>query len=144
MRVSSPTRFARKSKKHRRLAGITVVVAASNDGRLAQAGTNGYGTIASPGNDPLALTVGAMNTESTADRAQALMTTYSSKGPSLVDHVVKPDLVAPGNKLYAIRAQNSYLAGVSPYTSSGPYLVLSGTSMASAVTSGAVAALLGF
>ena len=44
-------------------AGITVVVAAGNEGRNNTAGTNGYGTIAAPGNDPLALTVGAMNTE---------------------------------------------------------------------------------
>ncbi|MDE3197084.1 MAG: S8 family serine peptidase, partial [Acidobacteriota bacterium] len=124
------------------LAGITVVVAAGNDGRLQVAGTNGYGTIASPGNDPLALTVGAINTEGSPDRSKALMTTYSSKGPSLVDHVVKPDLVAPGNKIFAIKAPGSLLADSSPYNNPGNYLVLSGTSMSAAVGSGAAAALL--
>lgn len=52
------------------LAGITVVVAAGNDGRLSAltVPTDGYGTIASPANDPLVLTVGAINTESSPDR----------------------------------------------------------------------------
>ena len=39
--------------------GIVVVVAAGNLGR------NGYATITSPGNDPYAITVGAMKTEGT-------------------------------------------------------------------------------
>ena len=92
------------------LAGITVVVAAGNDGRLNAAGTHGYGTIASPGNDPLVITVGSINTESTPDRTDDLMTTYSSKGPTLVEHVVKPDLVAPGNKLFSVLAPGSLLS----------------------------------
>ncbi len=72
------------------------------------------GTIAAPGNDPLAITVGAMNTEGTAQRGDDLMTTYSSKGPSLLDHIVKPDLVAPGNKIFSIRAPGSTLESLEP------------------------------
>jgi serine protease AprX len=34
---------------------------------------------------------------------------YSSKGPTLLDHIVKPDLVAPGNRLVSLRADNSTL-----------------------------------
>src|SRR5215472_1543144 len=126
------------------LQGITVVVAAGNDGRVSASTKNtaGYGTIASPGNDPLVLTVGAINTESSPDRSKVLMTTYSSKGPSLGDNVTKPDIVAPGNKLYSVKAQGSYLAANTPYGDTGSYLVLSGTSMATAVTSGSVAAVL--
>ena len=41
-------------------AGIAVVVAAGNYGRISKNGSNGYGTVAAPGNDPLVLTVGAM------------------------------------------------------------------------------------
>ncbi|MBZ2184535.1 MAG: S8 family serine peptidase, partial [Bryobacter sp.] len=41
-------------------AGIVVVVAAGNEGRDYSQGTNGYGTIRSPGNDPFVITVGAM------------------------------------------------------------------------------------
>ena len=29
---------------------------------------------------------------------------YSSKGPTLLDHVVKPDLVAPGNNVVSLLA----------------------------------------
>jgi serine protease AprX len=136
--------------------GITVVVAAGNAGRDNSAGTLGYGTIAAPGNDPLAITAGAMNTEGTALRADDLMTTYSSKGPSLLDHIVKPDLVAPGNKIFSIRLPGSTLESLEPdnvvplaaYAKApaagqmSNYFILNGTSMAAGVTSGAVAALL--
>ena len=79
-------------------AGIVVVVAAGNDGRNNLAGTNGYGTINAPGNDPYVITVGAMKPMGTPDRADDLIASYSSKGPTLFDHVVKPDIVAPGNE----------------------------------------------
>ena len=89
------------------LNGITVVVAAGNSGRYSStsfnARTQGYSSITAPGNDPIVITVGAMNTESTANRIDDLMTTYSSKGPTLGDHVVKPDFhpqsgFGPGNR----------------------------------------------
>ena len=59
--------------------GITVVVAAGNAGRDNSLNNQGYGTIAAPGNDPLVITVGAMNTEGTPQRGDDLMTTYSSR-----------------------------------------------------------------
>ncbi len=40
-------------------SGIVVVVAAGNYGRLSVNGSNGYGTVTAPGNDPFVLTVGA-------------------------------------------------------------------------------------
>jgi serine protease AprX len=43
-------------------AGIVVVVAAGNYGRDDNRRTKGYGTIASPGNDPYVITVGATTT----------------------------------------------------------------------------------
>jgi serine protease AprX len=137
-------------------SGITVVVAAGNLGRTNLAGTDGYSTITAPGNDPLVLTVGAMNTESTPQRSDDQMTTYSSKGPTLGDHIVKPDLVAPGNKIFSILDPGSTLVTTGEGTivplgsyvaspKSGQvsnYLILNGTSMAAGVTSGAAAALL--
>jgi serine protease AprX len=42
-------------------AGIVVVVAAGNEGRNRAQGTDGYATITAPGNDPLVITVGAVN-----------------------------------------------------------------------------------
>src|SRR5580692_9683461 len=83
------------------------------------------------------------------------MTTYSSKGPTMGDSILKPDLVAPGNKIFSILVPGAtlpteYPANVAPLSSyivspgsqASSYLVLSGTSMAAAATSGAVAALL--
>ncbi|KAA6460439.1 hypothetical protein DYQ86_14135 [Acidobacteria bacterium AB60] len=83
-------------------AGIVVVVAAGNEGRDTSLGTDGYGTITAPGNDPYVITVGAMNTMGTADRTDDVPTSYTSKGPSLWDHIVKPDIVAPGNRTISL------------------------------------------
>jgi serine protease AprX len=138
-------------------AGIVVVAAAGNDGRDNSFGTNGYGTITAPGNDPYVITVGAMKTESTYSRTDDLIASYSSKGPTLVDGIVKPDLVAPGNLVVSLLASTTatlvvqYPANNMPrsyYTHTGDskpgntFFQLSGTSMATAVVSGAAADLL--
>ena len=78
-------------------SGIVVVVAAGNNGRYLP--TSGYGTVTAPGNDPYVITVGAMKPMGTPQRTDDLIASYSSKGPTVVDRVVKPDLVAPGNLL---------------------------------------------
>src|SRR5216683_7615531 len=83
-------------------AGITVVVAAGNYGRLNTYGNSGYGTITAPGNDPYVITVGAMNTMGTPSRTDDVITTYSSKGPTFYDNYVKPDIVAPGNRVVSL------------------------------------------
>lgn len=135
-------------------SGIVVVVAAGNYGRYQA--TSGYSTITAPGNDPYVITVGAMKPMGTPDRSDDLIASYSSKGPTLVDHIVKPDIVAPGNLLVSTETTNTTLyntetSNLVPYSyyiyggSSSPsrlYFSLSGTSMATGVVSGVVADLL--
>src|SRR5690349_21156835 len=94
-------------------AGIVVVVAAGNAGRDNSMGTNGYATITVPGNDPFVLTVGAIIAND-GIRANDVIASYSSKGPTLIDHIVKPDIVAPGNQVTSLRAPNTTLVNNNP------------------------------
>ena len=89
-------------------AGIVVIVSGGNAGK-AEDGTPILGGITSPGNSPYAITVGAMNTKATVSRSDDIMTTYSSRGPTKFEHAVKPDVVAPGNKIVSLETPGSYL-----------------------------------
>jgi serine protease AprX len=138
-------------------AGIVVVVAAGNSGRDTSFSESGYGTINVPGNDPYVITVGATSLTAPWTEANQQIASYSSKGPTLIDHVSKPDLVAPGNNITSLLAPGSTLATTFPQYSVFPcnslgvcgvlagqssYMTLSGTSMATPVVSGAVALML--
>jgi serine protease AprX len=127
-------------------AGLVVVAAAGNAGKLAD-GTPVLGGIASPGNSPYAITVGALNTWGTVSRADDTLTTYSSRGPTAYEYAVKPDLAAPGNKIISLEANGSYLATHYPaehIAGSGlnAYFRMSGTSMSTPMISAGAALLL--
>ncbi|HYV18604.1 MAG TPA: S8 family peptidase [Verrucomicrobiae bacterium] len=133
-------------------AGIVVVVAAGNLGNVG----SGFGTILSPANEPSAVTVGAMDDGRTVAREDDVLARFSARGPSLIDHVVKPDLVAPGAFIVSLRAVGSALDVTHPETvlptgayrtdgdraRPGEYTMFSGTSLAAPMVSGAAAVML--
>lgn len=104
-------------------AGLIVVVSAGNSGPNKQ-------TILSPGINPRAITVGAVDDKRTIDISDDTIAEFSSRGPT-ADGLIKPDLVAPGVSINSL--SNANIESYSP---------LSGTSMATPMVAGSVALLL--
>ena len=128
-------------------SGVVVVAAAGNfgygavdlgNGKAASAGLSV--TIADPGNAEMAITVGSTH----RDKPHTYGVSYfSSKGPT-GDGRLKPDLVAPGERILSCAAQSTKkrLESVVPAGTVYDYVEDSGTSMAAPHVSGVVAAFL--
>jgi serine protease AprX len=114
-------------------SGIVVVAAAGNDGVAPDAVSY------APGNDPYAISVGALDDRGSTRLDDDQLASWSSRGVTQ-DGVQKPELLAPGNRLIAPLAPNSDFERLCRRCMiSHSYFRLSGTSMASAVVSGAAA-----
>ena len=124
-------------------AGLVVVVAASNRG-------SSDGTISKPADDPLVVTVGAVDDLGTSSTSDDQVAPFTGRGPvregSADDPVLvaKPDVVAPGVGLVSLAVPGSHIEQTASPSSVGVdgYRRGSGTSQATAVVSGAAALLL--
>ncbi|HEV7666873.1 MAG TPA: S8 family peptidase [Chloroflexota bacterium] len=119
--------------------GIVVVTAAGNAGPTR-------GSVETPGIDPYAITVGAIDDQATLAVADDVLGWFSSWGTP-VDGQPKPDLVAPGRKIVSLRVPGSLLDQhlgdhVVTAKNGASYFRLTGTSQACAVVSGAIALVL--
>ena len=111
-------------------SGLVVVVAAGNDGPAVTA----------PGDDPYVVTVGASDPHRTSSTADDTVPSWS--GHQALSPSAKPDVVAPGVDIVSVRAPGSAIDTAYPAARQGSDRFRgSGTSMATAITSGIAARL---
>jgi serine protease AprX len=132
-------------------AGIVVIVSAGNQGG------DGNATITSPGNHPSVITVGAAEDWGSIETSDDIVASFSSLGPTRIDGVLKPDILAPGTGVVSLRSPGSLLDEALPgqvlrlseYMTDptfgdgeSPYIAMSGTSTAAPAVAAAAALLL--
>jgi serine protease AprX len=116
--------------------GITVAVSAGNSGPF-------NGTILSPGDDPLVVTVGALDDRGTPGPGDDKMNDFSAAGPTSPDGWAKPDLVTSGRSLVSLAVPGSTIYRQHPGSVVGTAgFAGSGTSFSAAIVSGAAALIL--
>jgi serine protease AprX len=127
--VLDPLAYAAEQAWHK---GVVVVVAVGNEG---------FGTakVNNPAYNPYLIAVGSNDAKGTATTADDVVSAFSNDG----DGTRNPDLVAPGDKVVALRSAGSYLDTTYPAARIGDRLFRgSGTSQSAAVVSGAAALLI--
>jgi serine protease AprX len=114
-------------------SGITVVVAAGNEGTASDAVSY------APANDPYVITVGGVDDQGTKTIGDDTVASWSSRGATQ-DGFTKPDVLAPGAHMVSTLAPGSDYASLCPEcVTDGAYFKVGGTSMAAGVVSGAIA-----
>ena len=95
------------------------------------------------GDDPLVLTVGALDDKDTVTPSDDAVPAFSSQGPTAWDGWWKPDLIAPGKSVVSVTSTTSVIWNANRSARVGTKnFVGSGTSFAAAITSGAAAIVL--
>jgi serine protease AprX len=117
-------------------AGLVVVTAAGNDGLDAT-------SLLMPAVDPHVLAVGAVDNAGTTTHADDVVADFTNGGNA----TRRPDVLAPGKSVVSLRVPGSYVdtqhpEGLVTGDAAGRFFRGSGTSQATAVTSGEVALLL--
>ncbi len=117
--------------------GIVVVTAAGNRGSDSDA------VDYAPGNDPYAISVGAVDDQGTKQTKDDLRADWSSRGTTQ-DGYAKPDLYAPGARMVSNLAPGSDFTSMCPdcVSGDGQYIRAGGTSMSAPVVAGIVATIL--
>ena len=119
--------------------GIVVVAAAGNTGYQVGGGALG---IADPAYNPFVIAVGGSDSMSTPTQNDDTVASYSASARCNAP-CKRPDFVAPGSHLQGLRVPNSYIDATNPQGQiDDRYFRGSGTSEATAITSGAVALVL--
>lgn len=107
--------------------GLIVVVSAGNYGPRS-------GTVVVPGNSRKVITVGVPDSSSRFPGSRKERVNYSGRGPTS-ECIIKPDVFAPGTGILSCNSRFSF-------PGEPPYIMKTGTSMATPVVSGALACLL--
>jgi serine protease AprX len=111
---------------------------------VTSAGNLGPGTVVfAPANDPLAITVGALDPRDTRATADDAAAAFSSSGTTL-DGATKPELLAPGRHVVSVLPAESTLGRLAPAANrvAPGYAMMSGTSFAAPQVAAAAAILL--